>query len=307
MNQLQFRITRSALTLFASFAYGLVVWLCAGGITQQWWPQLACVAVSVFLMVELSNSNALLRVRSRMVTSTFIIMLCMAPFIFGSLRGAVVQLCFVAMLTILFTTYQDDRSPGRIFYSFVFFGIASVASVHLLYLAPLIWILMRTQLQSLSWRTWAASIFGMILPYWFAAIWMGYRQDFTPMAQHFAQLGQFQFPFDYASVSLSQVITYVFTTVVTVVGVVHFWHNSFQDKIRIRLIYGIFTWLSLLSLVIIAVQPQFYDPMIRIAMLCGSPFIAHYLTLGTGRVVNIFFFSAIALTLAISIVNLWIF
>ena len=61
----------------------------------------------------------------------------------------------------------------------------------------------------------------------------------------------------------------------------------------------------LLILVYIALLPTYYDPMIRIALVCGSPIVAHFLTLTSTRITNIAFFVILAVCVAITVVNLW--
>ena len=287
--------------------YALVVWIIAGLVAHSWWPQLACMAASCYLLIEVSNGNALIRIRSRMVTTTFIFLSTMFVSGFASLSGSIVQLCFITAILLLFNTYQDNQAVGRVFYAFLCLGLSSLFYVHILFLVPVVWILMATQLQSFSGRTLAASIIGLLTPYWFVSLWFIYQQDFSLMVQHFealADVGPGIF-LNYSAVTMEQVLVYVFLLTLSVAGIIHFWNYSFEDKIRIRLLYGFFTAMILLTLVYIALLPTYYDPMIRIALVCGSPIVAHFLTLTSTRITNIAFFVILAVCVAITVVNLW--
>ena len=145
------------MTLPMAVLIGLAVWFFAGLLEEQLWPQLACFAITVYLLIELSNQNALLRVRSRMVSSTFILLSCSVAFLLPQLNGAAVPLCFTASLLLLFHTYQNPKTVGLAYYAFLALGLGSMAWVHTLWYVPLVWVLMATQLQSLSVRTWMAS------------------------------------------------------------------------------------------------------------------------------------------------------
>ncbi len=305
MKLLQNRIAESGLVLPAMVAYGVAVWLAAGLVTHNWWPQLLCFALSAYLMVETNNAFALLRVRSRMVSGVFIALLCTMSFLFGSLSGGLVQLFFIITLLLLLSTYQDTSALGHIFYAFVFLGLSSVLSAHVLLLIPLLWLLMGFQLQSLSWRGLMASVIGLVTPWWFLCLWFLYLRDFTPLAHHFASLATFApLPRVYASVTTGQWITWALALILTLTGVIHFWRQSIDEKIRTRMLYGLFTWLSAACLLFTALQPQHFDPYMRIAAVCSSPLIAHFLTLTSTRITNIAFFVIAAATLAVTVVNL---
>lgn len=305
MKRLQNRIAESGIALPVTVVYGIAVWLLSGLLKEGWWPQFVCYGVGVYLLIMLSHSQSLLRIRSHMVTCTFIALSSMACTLFGSLTGQVTQLFCISALLMLFTIYQNDQATGRVFYAFAFLGIASMMHVQILWLVPVIWLLMAFQLMAFSWRIWTASVIGLITPYWFLSVWFVYLWDFSPLLQHFTPLWEVGTPFDYSRLTIGQWAAYGLTAVLTLTGIVHFWHRSYEDKIRIRLFYGFFTYLGLLCLLIIAILPHHYDPFIRLAFVCASPLVAHFMALTSTRITNIAFFVITALTVLVTILNLW--
>ena len=312
MKRLQNRIAESGLVLPLMSLYALVVWLLAGLLRHWWWPQLACFILSAYLMVELNNANSLLRVRSRMVSGVFIGLSCTMSFLFGSLSGALVQLFFIASLLLLFSLYQSPQLLGRIFYAFLLLGLSSLLSVYMLLLVPLLWLLMATHLQSMTWRGLFASLIGLVTPYWFVSLWFILQRDFTLPAAYFAALTAFIPPPDaYAAAfadpwALGRLLAYVLTAVLSVVGVVHFWRQGIDEKIRTRLLYGFFAWLTAALLLLVALQPQLYDPLMRMALVCASPLVAHFMTLSSSRLTNIAFFVILAAALAVTAAGLFL-
>ena len=304
IKRLQNKVAENTILLPVLATYTMVVWLLCGLVQNQWWEQLACMAASVYLMVELSNANALLRVRSRMVSGVFLVLSAMTCFLFGSLSGGIVQLCFIGTLIILFHTYQDPQAPGWVFYGFLCMGLASLVFVHSLYFVPLLWLLMATQLQSFSMRTWVASVIGLSTPYWFLLPWVLYRQTPSLLTDHFTPLLQFPFPYDYAMLGVSRLSVFAFTTVLTLMAILHFWYRSYEDKIRIRQLYGIFTIIVLLSIVWLVLQPQHYDALMRIIIVCASPLIAHLFTLTNSRFSNVLFCVATAMAALLTVLSL---
>lgn len=299
MKRFQNRVAEGGLALPVTAAFTVVVWLLCGLLRSGLWPQLACFAVTVYLLIELSNQNALLRVRSRMVSCTFMSLSCTACFLFPSLSGGIFLLCMVAALLLLLSTYQDNRALGRTFYSFVFVSLASMTFVQTLFFVPVLWILMTIRLQSMSLRMWMASVIGLLTPYWFALLWLIYQRDFTPLTDHLALLTSFSHPlglplqWEGEGGGSSPLFSFLFTLILTVAGLVHFWHHSYEDKIRTRQLYGFFSVLSLLTLLLIALQPQLFNPLMRLTFICVSPIIAHFLTLTSTRWTNIAFITVV--------------
>jgi len=82
MKRVQNVISESRLTLPVVATYGMGTWAAAGLFHEQWWIQLACFAISTYLMIELNNSNALIRIYSRMVSCSFIILSSAMCFLF---------------------------------------------------------------------------------------------------------------------------------------------------------------------------------------------------------------------------------
>lgn len=269
------------------------------------WPQMACYVAASYMMVELNNSNALLRVRSRMVGSTFIILSCMYVSGVQSLLGDLGLVGIIATLLLLFTTYQDQQAVGKTFYAFLALGCSSLLYAEYLYYVPLFWILMITRLNSFSWRTLAASILGIITPYWFVSLWLFYTWDFTPLTDHLSDLFSFVLPANYLAATLEQLLVYIFLAVVSLTGIIHFWKYSYEDKIHVRQLFGFLITVNLLTLLFIALQPQQFDAFIRIVIICASTILAHFLTLTHSRITNISFFIILSTCIIITFINLW--
>lgn len=303
------------MTLPVVALFGVVVWLLAGLLQKQLWPQLALFVATVYILVELTNQNALLRVRSRMVSSVFILLSCAGNILFSHITGNIVQLCFCIAFLFLFQTYQASHFVGHTFYAFAAIGLASIAFVQVLWYVPVLWVLMATQLQSLNIRTWLASLLGLILPYWFPLLWLllpfnlssEWSVDLSPFSDHFAQLANTTFHLSSFSfqLPLSAVLVFALTFCLAVVGIAHFWQYSFEDKIRIRLIYGFFTAMTAVTVLFIAVLPQHFDVLMQLFILCSSPLIAHVMTFTSSRLSNILFFVALAFAVALTIFNLF--
>lgn len=293
------------MTLPFTIAYTIGAWLLCGLVARQFWLQFGCFAITSYLMLVLNNQNALIRLYSRMVSSTFLVLSCAACFLMSDIRGNIMQMFVVAAYLFLFQTYQNREAAGLTYYSFLMLGLASVASPHIIYCIPMLWLMMATNLLSMSWRTWVASLLGMLTPYWFASVWLVYQGDFSPLLLHFSALIDFQFPIRYASLGTSVLLVWGLLAICSVIGIVHYLRKSSYDSIRVRLLYGIFIWMDLFAFAMMFFQPQYYDILLRIIIISTSPLVAHFLTLTSTKSTNVTFFVLTALTLSITVYNIW--
>ena len=176
--RLQNIIAENVLTLYVCTIYGLFTWIMAGVFVHHLWWQLILLAATNYLMIEMSKDIIFLRIRSWMVTSTFMMLTAGCGFNYGSMEAGIVGLCTAITLFMLFLTYQNPEDVNHTYYAYLSLGIASLFYVQALYFVPLIWLLTLYTIQSLGIRTWLSSLLGLITPYWFALPLFLYWQDF---------------------------------------------------------------------------------------------------------------------------------
>ena len=287
--------------------YGTAIWVLAGLFKEQWWVQFACFILSVLLVMRINSKNLLIRIYSRSVSVAFIFLSCAAVFLFPSWAGSIVQLCCIAALMLLFDSYQDQTAVGSVYYAFLFLGLGSMFDAHVIFYLPLLWFMMKIIVYSLSWRTFFASLLGLATPYWFMSGWLLWQKDgdFQAIVNLFAVQDILQFPFDFGSVTLACLLLMAFTTLLMVIGSMHFIHSSFRDKIRVRQIYYGFITLGIFSLALWVLQPH-NELAIRMLILTTSPLIGHYWALTNSRLTNIICIILSGTLVVITVLNLWI-
>ena len=287
--------------------YGTVIWVLAGLFQAQWWVQFACFVLSVLLVMRINSKNLLIRIYSRSVSVAFIFLSCAAVFLFPSWTGGIVQLCCIAALMLLFDSYQDQAAVWNVYYAFLFLGISSMFDATIVFYLPLLWIMMKIIVYTLSWRTFFASLLGLATPYWFMTGWLIWQKngDLHAIISLFDVQDILQFPFDFSFVSLSCQLIMAFATLLLVIGSIHFIHSSFRDKIRVRQIYYGFITLGLYSLAILVLQPH-NELALRMLIFAASPLTGHYWALTNSRISNILFIVLTVALIALTAFNLWI-
>lgn len=281
-----------------------MVSLAAGFVTEVSWLNFALLFVSVMMMVELNNSNALIRIYSRMVSCSFLVMTTMSLFLFQTVDVAVVQITFIAFLLLMLRSYQEPNATGLTFYAFCALGIASIVFPQILLFLPPLWIVMATYIQNFSPRTFLSSIIGVIAPYWFVTAWLIYTGKYAWLGTHFISILQFGTPFYLVDVKLQEWLTFALVLLCAIIGSIHFLMYSYQDRIRIRLIYEMFIVLDGLTMFFALIQPQHLDCLLGMAIVLTAPIIGHWLALTSSKLSNIVSMLLAAAAFALTIYNM---
>lgn len=270
------------------------------------WLQVILFGVSTFLMVVLNNSNSLIRVFSRLVSCSFMILSLMIPMLLDSASGTISQVAFIMALLFLLNTYQDRRCMGTIYFASVCLGIVSTQFFQILFFLPFIWIMLFTSLQSGSMKVVTACALGILTPYWIWICWCLYNGCYSCILDHVLTVADFH-PIAEGLFAPKLFIPLLFIAVLGVVGVVHFLSNSFADNIKTRMLYNVIITLFFASLVFIVLQPQHSDYLLRVLIVCASPLVAHYFTFTNTWLTNLVFCATLLTSFAITILNTWIF
>lgn len=305
MKRIQNRIAESRFALPVTTLYAIVAWLAGGLVSKGLYAEFAAFAVSAYLMVELNNRNSLIRIYSRMVSCSFLVIATMAFPVYGSIDDWLVGLCFAAAYLVLFSAYQDKHAQGKMFYAFMFIGIASLIFVQALFFVPVICVLTATNLMAFSSRNLWASLIGLSLPYWFYIGYCAITGNTAYAISHFAPDVWFAPLWQYDCLSISQILVISFIAVVTATGAVHFMRNSYKDKIRTRMIYEFIITMSVLTFIFMALQPQHAGQLTGILTINASILTAHFFALTSTRITNIAFCVLTLAAVGITVFNLF--
>lgn len=301
----QNRIAESRWALPICAAYTLLICLISGLFSEGIWAQLALTAIATLLMVELNNRNSLIRIYSRMVSCSFLVMTMMTPHKIESIDGCIVSMCFVAFYLALCNAYQDKKATGYVLWAFAAIGVASIVWIQILLFIPVLWVLTATNILAMSLRTFVTSILGVIMPYWFLFAYYIYIGDIMPIVDHIATIANFEPLFIYKNCSINDFLPLCFIILLAITGSIHFLRTSYKDKIRTRMIYEMFITMSVATIVLILLQPQHANIATHLLIISTAPLIGHFLALTSTKITNIASLAIMATALVITALNLW--
>lgn len=291
-------------TLPVTVVYAAAMVLLAGLSVDSWLGHLVCVAVATFMMVIINNNNVLIRVYSRLPSSIFLVLTVMLMFRYWSLEADIAQVLFAAHLLALFRTYQEKKSMSTVCAAFILIGTISTVFIQVLFFVPIIWILLGTYMQAGSVKNYAASLIGLIVPYW---LWGAYgfcTGNYAYILEHIASIAVLQ-PVAASILEPHLPLNLTFISVLGICGTLHFIRYSYYDNIKARMMFYSLITLFLLTVVFIVLQPQHSNYLLRILTIIAAPIIAHYFTFTKSRFHNGFFIVSVAIAVLLTVYNTW--
>ena len=115
----QNKVAESRISLPVTGIYALVMCLLGGMFSGHMWAQFGLLALASFLMMILNNANSLIRIYSRMVSCSFLVLSVMSFFLLSDIKCVAIEVSFISFYLFLFSAYQDKRAVGKVYYAFV--------------------------------------------------------------------------------------------------------------------------------------------------------------------------------------------
>lgn len=300
---LRYQIGESDFTLLGAGLVCATLWTW-GGVSTELGVGFLLVGLTAFVLVDFNNSNALLRVRSRMVSSVYLVLMGVLSWLHAFQPDALLPLCVLGCYYLLFRTYQSRAPQGYAFHAFLCIGLGTLIFPRLLLFVPFYWLAMLVQLRSLTLRSFTASLLGLALPLWLVDGYHFVMAEPLLVAPMWHELSHFSAP-DFAALTPAHRLSAAVVGYTALAAVVHFRHTRFNDKIRTRMLFYVLMMQVLLQAVFMALQPQQFEPVFRLFVLTSSPLIAHHLTLATGRWGTFHFYFVVVLFAALAVLLLW--
>lgn len=300
----QNKVASSTLTLPTVIVYAVVVCLVTGMFTHVVWMSLPAIAASTFCMMEMNNRNILLRIRSRMVSASYLALTLMTGYVLTDVGASMIQLCVVGMTFLLMMTLQDRRSQGIVFYVFVLLGLASLSWVRILWLVPLILVMMVSPLYSMSFRSLSAMILGLLMPYALFGAYRFYLNDYTWWVTKFIPLYDVSAFLEYGSVSVGEICSFFVMIVLILAGTFHFIKYSYEDKIRVRMLYWMQIVMAWFLVTLIALFPLYANHFLPMLCVPAAVLSAHFFAHTSTKISNAFFIVILFLVVIVTVLQL---
>ena len=305
--RLQNKVATSFFTFPAAVMVSTLLWWSGGVFSTELLLSWVLCGITAYLWVETNNTYSLLRIRSRMTSSVYVLLMGVMFFLHPLQPGSYAACSMLVAYYLLLGTYQQHEAVAPIFHAFLTVGAGSLFFPQELYFVPVFLWYAAFHLRSLTWRTFWAAMAGVALPYWFWAGYCFYADNFAPLLGHLRELTLFQTVSreNYSEWSTVQTVSVAYTVSLAAVGILHYIRTSFNDKIRTRTYLYILLTQELLLAAFLLLQPVHFNTVAALLVMNSAPFISHYFALTGNRFSHLLFILSILGLAALAVLNLW--
>ncbi|MDR1344186.1 MAG: DUF6427 family protein [Tannerellaceae bacterium] len=214
-------------------------------------------------------------------------------------------LCLTLAFYQLFVSYHDSGAILRAFNVGLLLGLGSLLWTHVLWFVPVFWWGMYS-FNTLSLRTFLATVAGAGAIYWFLLGWYVIRHDFTPLDIRFDTLPETVA--DQGGVRALEWAKLLFVAFLSVISIANILLHEHDDSLRTRkYLFFLIVFLTITS-VLFFLYDQFSGEFLNIACIPMSILVAHFFTVQKGKRILWFYYTMIVTFILLSLFSSsWIF
>ena len=303
------RVAEGSLTLPVMSVITFVCWLLATSpFDAASWLTLAMVVLQTYVFVECNNQCQLLRIRSRMVSASFLAFVSAVPALHASTWHWLPAVSLLLSYFVAFKGYGRFQPQGWVFHAFLFLSIGSVVFPPMLLLVPFLLFSCSRQLRILTGKAFVAALLGLLFPYWvYGAFCLLTGFDVPRLLLAWQQALRPSPPL-LAGFELWQLAFLPFLLFLVLLSMAHFVRTSYNDKIRTRQYFYTLFSLQLPLFFLLLWYPEAFTFTLPLFLTTSVPFIAHYFALARGRFMNGWFIVCLLLLIALAVpsyLGLW--
>lgn len=256
---------------------------------------------AVYLMAEFNNKFILLRISSRMLSSTLAVLLTICTFLHTFQPAHIILALTMTAYFPLFFSYQRTDSMPMIYIAFLLLSVASLFFPKFLLFTPSFWIAL-IALRAFTIRTLCASIFGIITPYWILFSLAYIYGNFDGIYAHF--IGDFRLTLpDYTYWSIHNWLSLALVATMGIAGSINFYMRSHLDKTRTRTYIYVGITLFAASTLFLLWETAHFKEIFPLVIINSSILAGHHLAQEYSRLSNIYTIAVCLLIVSVAYAN----
>lgn len=340
--RLQNKVAASVITLPAAAVLATFLWwLPQGEYSNESLAGWIVYALTTYVLIELSNVNMLLRIRSRLISSLFLTLLAVCGFVHQFQTATLVSFAMVLVLYILFSSYEQRGATTQSFHVYLLLSLGSFAYPPLLLLQPVLLLCQAVFMRSVSLRSFIAGIMGLLVPYWFWAAACLVQTDFMPLYQQWMDIIE---PINtpilavqsgepitasfwlkvlatlYSGASIEtlnynllsdtplRLVPLAAASVVVgllgLTGFIHYMRKHYDDKIKVRMCFHTILTIQVVLTFWLLFQPRQLPYLFPLLLMITAPAAAHFFALTHTVMTNLWFVTCLLLLVAVGLASL---
>ena len=284
------------------------------------WGLLLCL-LTTYVVMETNAQQHIIRIRTRMMSCVWLVLTACLPFMHPLGKPLVAAALLSVSYMLLFRCYQRHHPQTIVFHAFLMLGIGSFFAPVMLLMAVPYFLYIAIFLRSLTRKAFWAGVLGLVVPFWCYCVWCLVTDGMQSLIDHIPS-AIYHLPSTIALLSpefweehfspligegsearlFSASLIFLFS----IVSIVHYLRTNYDDKIRVRMILYIYMSQTIMMMIFLLLQPEHYETALALLVASASPLIAHYLSLGSSILSNIFFVLSLLLTAGMAAINLFL-
>lgn len=248
---------------------------------------------------------ALVLIREKTLLPFLIYSLLMStnPDFFPLKSTSVGVFCLILAHYQIFTSYHDEHATDKAYNAALILSVGSLLWVHILWFLPLFWLGMYN-FRSLNFKTFIASLLGVLTVYWFVGGWCLWHQDFTAFKVPLASLAKIRF-MTFIGADVIDWIQLGWVLFLTVLASVNIITHEYDDNLRTRQFLSFLIIMAIWSLGLFFIYEQSSGEFLGMACVPISILISHFFTVKRGKYMYWLFHFSVALLIALLIIRIW--
>ena len=302
LNRFQIQVATGRFTLPVVVIVCLLLW----GISLQKWNELASMAIIGligYVMIEANTAFNLIRTRTSLPVSIYGWIATALFFLHQWEWSNLIPLIFILSVFQQFRCYESSSPTNPVYHAFLFIGLGSLIFPPFIYFVPL-FLGSMIPFRAMSGRSFLASLFGIITPYWFL---FGYAFFFDKMELFWEPIEEMTYfhPIVYNHLTPTEIISWGIITLLLIVSSIHYGYAAYMDKTRTRIYHSFVAFAGFWATLFSILQPVHLQKLMPIQLICMAFLSGHLFSLTRNRFSGILFIVIFATFILLMIFNLW--
>ncbi len=227
-----------------------------------------------FLLHRANYALVLIREKTFLPFLLYILFLSTNPNFFPLKSTSIGVFCLILAIYQLFTFYHNPEATGKAFKSTFIIGLGSLLWVHIVWFVPLFWLGMY-RFRSLTYKTFAASLLGVLTVYWFVLGWSVWKEDFTLFTAAASSLSALSL-LRFEITEWVEWISVICMTILALVASFNIITHEHEDNLRTRQFLSFLIIFALWAFVLFFLNEYSSEEFLHVTCIPASIIIAHF-------------------------------
>lgn len=304
------KVASNGLTQPLAIVIGILLWVLIGWRVPCIEVAASAVAaiLTTYVLMETNNRNALIRIRTRITSSVFWLGVSAMTFAFTLPYAMLTALCVSVSVGCLFSTYDGRQPVVSVFHSFAALTLAAVLCAPLWLCVPVYWLYLATYTRAMTSRVFTASLLGimlaLVLSLALACAVEGVDVCLSRAVSLYDSIASggwlsrrvALWTDTYRSMAFDgYTVSWIVTLSGGLAGIRHYTQQTFDDKIRTRMLNYIIIAQWGVTQLLAVLMPWHLASLLPTLWLFTAPLLGHHIALGRTRLSTLWFFVSVLL------------